>query len=346
MRVLIIGGTGLISTAITREMLRRGGFEIVHYNRGQRDGASEFAGRVETITGDRYDRAAFVEQMQNAQRIKPFQAVIDMIGYQPSDVINLGQAFAGRIHQLIFCSTVDVYSKPPRAYPISDDAPQDSPAPWDYAQNKAQCEALLREMRARGDFSITVLRPAHTYSDSGTLLHSLGGSTTYLDRLRRGKPIIVHGDGQTLWVSCHADDVAQAFVNALGNEKTFGQGYTVTGREWLTWNDLHRTVARAIGAPEPILVHIPTDLLSQLTNRAFIDRVNFQYNNVFDVARAEADLGFEYTVSFADGARRVYEYLDTRGRIINSDDDPLDDRIIEAWTRHTDALRRELENDT
>jgi nucleoside-diphosphate-sugar epimerase len=337
LNILIIGGTGLISTAITRQLLERGGATVCHYNRGQRAGDA-FAGQVRTVHGDRYDRGRFVRQMQELQAEAAFDVVIEMIGYKVADVEDLSEAFAGRIGQLVYCSTVDVYSKPPARYPIREDASQETPAPWDYAQNKAKCEASLRAAHERGDFPVTVLRPAHTYSDTGTLQHSLGGSTTYLDRLRKGKPIIVHGDGQSLWVSCHAEDVARAFVNACGNAATFGKGYTLPGEEWLTWNDIHRTVAHAIGAPEPTLIHIPTELLARVTDRAFIDLVNFQYNNIFDTTAARTDLGFQYTIPFAEGARRVYETLDASGRIADSDADPTDDRIIAAWERLSEAM--------
>jgi nucleoside-diphosphate-sugar epimerase len=335
MRILILGGTGLISTPITTQLLAQG-HTIVHYNRGKRSTA--FEGQIESIVGDRYNHVDFVQQMEDLQSSQTFDVVIEMIGFKPDDVEDLSRAFAGKIGHLIFCSTVDVYSKPPARYPIPDTANRDNPAPWDYAQNKSKCEAILFAATERGDFPLTVLRPAHTYWDGGALLHSLGGSTTYLDRLRKGKPLVVHGDGQSLWVSCHAIDVARGFVNACGNPQTFGKGYTLPGEEWLTWNDIHRTVANAIGAPEPTLVHIPTDLLARLTDRAFIDKVNFQYNNIFDTTAARTDLGFEYTIPLSVGARRVYDYLDQNGRIANSDDDPLDDRLLAAWEHATETM--------
>jgi nucleoside-diphosphate-sugar epimerase len=342
MNILIIGGTGLISTAITRQLLERGGATIYHYNRGKRAGEA-FAAQVLTVQGDRYNRAMFAEQMRDLQANVTFDVVIEMIGYNVADVEDLSKAFARRIGHLIFCSTVDVYSKPPPHYPIREDASQGTPAPWDYAQNKAKCESFLRMAHERGDFPVTYLRPAHTYSDTGTLLHSLGGSTTYLDRLQKGKPIIVHGDGQSLWASCHAKDVARAFVNACGNTATFGKGYTLPGEEWLTWNDIHRTVAHAIGAPEPTLVHIPSELLARVTDRAFIDLVNFQYNNIFDTTAARTDIDFQYTIPFAEGARRVYNTLDTAGRITNSDNDPTEDKILAAWERLSKAMIDEVQ---
>lgn len=339
MQILILGGTGLISTAITRQLLDRGD-TVVHYNRGQR--SQEFEDRVETVYGDRYDHEGFIAQMLELQATHQFDVVMEMIGYKPADVEDLSRAFTGKIGHLIFCSTVDVYSKPPAHYPILDTANRDNPAPWDYAQNKSQCEAKLFAAAERGDFPLTVLRPAHTYSDSGALLCSFGWSATYLDRIRKGKPLVVHGDGQSLWASCHAEDVARAFVNACLNPKAYGKGYSLPAEEWLTWNDIHRKVAEAIGASAPTLVHIPTELLVKLTDRAFISLINFQYNNIFDTTAARTDLGFQYTIPFSVGAKRVYDFQDANGRIKNAEDDPLEENLITAWERLTTAMVEEF----
>ncbi len=331
MRVLIIGGTGLISTPMTRSLRERGD-DITVYNRGRSD--KPLPPDVRQMQGDRTDYAAFEAQMQAAGA---FDVVIDMVCYRPADAESLSRAFAGRAGQLIVCSTVDVYTKTPSRYPIRE-TESHAPTQWDYSQDKARLEALLWAASGRGDFPLTILRPAHTYNEGGALLHSLGGGTTYLDRLRRGKPIVVHGDGNSLWCSCFADDVAQAFVTATGASVAFNKSYNLAGEEWLTWNRIHEIVANALGGPPPPLVHIPTDLLAKMTDRAHISAINFQYNNVFDNGAARDDLNFQYTVPFAEGARRVIANLDARGKIENSDNDPLDDRLIAAWQSMTEAL--------
>lgn len=337
MRVLIVGGTGLISTPITRG-LRERGHEVTLYNRGRQE--VPLPEGVRQITGDRTDHARFEAEMQ---ALPPYDCVIDMICYQPEDAHSLVRAFTGHAGHLIVCSTVDVYEKPQRRLPIAEDTPQ-APAPWDYAQNKARCEAILWEASARGDLLLTIFRPAHTYHDAGTLHHSMGSKTTYLDRLRKGKPIIVHGDGSSLWVACHAEDVAAAFVEAAGNPRAFGKAYNVTGEEWLTWNRYHQMVAEAIGAPEPALVHISTDLLARVApERARICLVNFQYHNIFDTSAARGDLGFRPTVPFLEGARRIYQWLEARHRIEDSDADPLYDQVIAAWTRAGEQMAHELQ---
>jgi nucleoside-diphosphate-sugar epimerase len=328
--VLIIGGTGLISTPLAQRLLERG-FEVTLFNRGQRATAPPGSS---VIVGDRNDHAAFERQMAEATR---FDCVIDMICYSPADAHSLVRAFEGRVGQLIVCSTVDVYEKPPTAYPITEDTPQ-RPAPFGYAQDKARCETILWEADARGGLPITVVRPAHTYSDRGSLFSSLSHQGVYLDRLRRGLPIVVHGDGSSLWSACRAEDVAEAFVRAVGNTVTFGRSYNVTAEEWLTWDQMHTIVAEALGAPTPSLVHIPTESLARLApERALLCNVNYRYNNVFDTSRARADLGFTQTIPFARGARRTVAWLEANGLLEShsedSFEDSFEDRLVEIWGR-------------
>jgi nucleoside-diphosphate-sugar epimerase len=325
-KILIIGGTGLISTSITRQLLERGD-DVTLYNRGQRE--ARIPPAAKRILGDRSNYAAFEAQMRQAGE---FDCVIDMIGFVPEEEQSTVRAFKGRIGQFIFCSTVDVYSKPIRCYPYREDAPRN--AVGSYGQNKVLCEDVLMEAHRRGDFAVTIIRPAYTYGESGSLIHTFGWSTTHIDRLRKGKPIVVHGDGSSLWVCCHVDDLARAFVNAAGNRVAFSRAYHVTGEEWMTWNEYHRTVAEAIGAPGPTLVHIPTDLLVRVApNRAAWCGFNFQFNNIFDNSAARADLSFRYTIPFLEGARRTVAWLDERGRIEDSDKDPFYDRLLAAWER-------------
>jgi nucleoside-diphosphate-sugar epimerase len=336
MKYLIIGGTGLISTSITRFLLEQGE-DVTLYNRGQRE--ARFPGGAKQITGDRKQLAAFEAQMAEAGL---FDCVIDMICYSPEEAESDVRAFKGRAGHFIFCSTVDVYNKPADRLPYAEQ--EGRRGITDYGRNKVKCEDIFMEAHARGDFPVTTIRPAATYGEGGTIIHTFGWATTYLDRIRKGKPVVVHGDGSSLWVMCHIDDVARAFLNAAGSPAAFGKAYHTTGEEWLTWNGYHRCVAQALNAPEPKLVHIPTDLLDRVApRRAGITTYNFQYNNIYDNSAAKRDLGFQYTIPWVEGARRTYTWLEQRGRIANSDDDPLDDRLIAAWERLGSGLVKELD---
>jgi nucleoside-diphosphate-sugar epimerase len=332
MNILIIGGTGLISTAITRFLLERGD-DVTHFNRGRLD-LYPVPTEVRQIHGDRTDHAAFERQIAAAGQ---FDCAIDMVAYQPEDAASAARAFRGRVGHLIFCSTVDVYLKPASRYPYTEDERYGGLNA--YSSNKVICEQTLRAAHQRGDFPLTIIRPAYTYGEGRGPLNPLGGSTAYVDRLRRGKPIVVHGDGNSLWTACHRDDVARAFVAAAGQTHTFGKAYHTPGEEWMTWDTYHQRVAAAIGAPAPTLVHIPTDLLVQLApQRAAIIAENFQFSNVFDTSAARADLGFQYTIPWESGVRRMVDWLDQRGRVENSDADAFEDRLIAAWYESSERL--------
>jgi nucleoside-diphosphate-sugar epimerase len=325
MKILIIGGTGLISTAITRQLLERGD-EVTLYTRGQ--SPTRFEGQVTRITGDRTDHAAFEAQIRAAGR---FDCVIDMVGYEAEDAASLVRAVCGRTDHVIFCSTVDVYAKPASTYPIRVDEPRRPITA--YAEKKVLCEDILLGAHRRGDVPVSILRATYTYGEGARgVIHSLGFRTTFLDRLRRGQPIIVHGNGTSLWNPCHIDDVARGFLGAAGNARAFGHAYNVTGEEAVTWNQLTAKVAEAMGAPPPEIVHIPTDILARIApHRAQLSVENIQYPNVHDTSSARADLGFRYTISIVEGMRRTIAWLDAHGLIEDSSADPCYDAMIAAW---------------
>jgi nucleoside-diphosphate-sugar epimerase len=334
MRVFMVGGTGLISTAISRQLLAAG-HELTVFSRGQRP--VRFPEGATFVTGDRNDFPAFERQMAE---LGEFDCVIDMICFRPDQAESAIRAFQGRVGHFIFTSTVDVYRKPAGRYPITETEPLQGGN--DYGRNKVLCEQIFTAAHAAA-FPVTIIRPAMTYGEGGTLVNTYGWGTYQIDRMRKGKPLLVHGDGSALWVACHVDDAAHAFVHAVGNPATVGKAYHVTGEEWLTWNRYYELMAEAAGAPPPQLVHIPTDLLQRLApKRSLVVVTNFQGNNIFDNSAAHADLDFRYTIPFVEGARRTIAWLDEQGRIDNSDKDPFDDRILAAWERLTASMAAEL----
>lgn len=333
-RVLVIGGTGLISSAIVRDLLRRR-VEVTVLNRDQSTNRPLPSG-VHRLTGDRRDADDFRTKLRAAGR---FDAIIDMVCYDPADAAAMVHTCEGMAGHVIFCSTVDVYAKPdgPSRHPMQEDEPQCGMN--DYGRNKVACERIFTDAAARGAFPVTILRPAHTYDDRGALIHSFGGGTAYLDRLRRGMPVIVHGDGTSLWCSAHADDVGPAFASAAGNPAAFGKAYNVTGQEFMTWNQMYRTTCQIKGWPPPKLVHIPSDLLARLMpERGNILLENFQHDNIFDNQSAAADLGFTYSITFQDAVRRVTAWLETSGRIEPAETQPWYDRLLESWKTHVAEL--------
>ena len=196
MRVLIIGGTGLISTATTRYLVERGD-DVTIYNRGRQ--TADIPEETRRIIGDRKDYSTFEAQMAEAGT---FDCVIDMIGFVPEETESAVRNFRGRTGQFIFCSTIDTYTKPAKRYPITEDAERKPSPSFPYAFHKAKCEVILEEAHDRGDFPVTIIRPAHTYGEGRGLVHPFAGGNHFFDRIRKGKPIIVHGDGTSLWAAC------------------------------------------------------------------------------------------------------------------------------------------------
>jgi nucleoside-diphosphate-sugar epimerase len=320
-RVLVLGGTGLISQAIVRQLHERGD-EIWVYNRGQTpvpvpDG---------TIVrhGSRSDR----ELLAALSRKERFDAVIDMICFTPADARIAVAAFSGTVAQYVMCSTVDVYTKPAKYYPV-DESHERRPSPdFRYAFDKQAAETVLEQAHSDGRFALTVLRPAATYA--AHVVAPLGSMDLYADRLRQHLPVILPGDGTSLWVACHRDDVARAFVRSLGNPVASGQAYNVASSELMTWDTYWRTFASALGIEEPAFLHIPTEVLtSAVPVLAEWCGTNFHYNNIIDSALALRDLDFRSTVSWQEGARIVAENW-TPGPV-DTDLAAEYQRLVEAW---------------
>jgi len=321
MKTLIIGGTGTISTETTRALLEAG-HEVVLFNRARRE--SPFAGKVRQITGDRGEADTFAARVRDAA---PYDCVIDMICFTPQQAHASIAACKGQTGHFIFCSTVDVYAKPPSRYPLTE---SEAYGPLStYAERKVACEKLFWAEHEAGTFRVTIIRPSHTYCDRSMLVHALGRRTSWMDRMRCGKPVIIHGDGTSLWTSARAEDVGPVFAAAAGNPATFGKSYHAAAEEWLTWGQYYEKVAAALGGPPPEFVYVPATTLA----RMFPDRCqrvseNFQYCNIYDNTAAKTDLGYRYTIPFADGARSTVRWLEEHGKIEPWQDDPEYDEIL------------------
>lgn len=334
MKILVIGGTGNISRWFVPHLIA-GGHDVTLYNRGQRSVPGLEAAK--TIVGDRTDYARFEQQIAEAGL---FDCVIDMVGFEPADAESAVRAFRGRTGQFIFCSTVDVFPKRPLAYPIRESDALGASPTFPYAHKKVQMEQTFWQAHEAGDFPLTVLRPAATYSEGWSpLVTCFGGDSYHLDRLRKGLLVILQGDGSAIWVASHSDDVGRAFVNAVGNGNTIGKSYNITGDEWMTWHAMHRIVAEELGAPEPRFVCIPTDVLAQLAPAESEWCVeNFQFNNLFDNSAAKAELGYQYTIPYREGARRCIAHLIDNNAINDSTQYPFYDQVLNRWSEITRSL--------
>ena len=338
MRILIIGGTGnIFSTGTTRALVQQG-HEVVLYNRRH-----SIVEGIKQITGNRKDHDLFERQMAEE---KYFDCVIDMICFVPDDAKSIVRAFKGKTGQYIFCSTGDVYTKPAKHYPVSEDAERNpSPSilyPFTYATNKLACERIFEEANANGDFAVTIIRPACTYNESYPPVALFGTPMNLLRRIRLGRPVIVLGNGTHFFVCSHRDDVGKAFVVAAGNAKTFGKSYNVTGDEIITWNEYYQIIAKAMNSPPIELVHIPTDILCRISPKSADWLKYISFHNLYDNSEAKRDLAYKYTISWEDGVRQMISYQDTYGNIESCPDYPLYDKIIGRWKQLGDALAEEL----
>lgn len=335
MNALVIGGTGLISTALVRQLVERGD-DVTVYNRG-RAGIS-LPSSVRRLAGDRTDSTRFALDMQEAGT---FDCVFDMICYQPQEAASLIRAFSKRAGRVVIAGTVDAYVKPADTYPVREDAPLGGVNP--YGRGKAECEKLLLAAHHETNFPATILRLVHCYGPGGVhrghIVHSLGGRTILLDRLKKGKPVIVHGDGSSLWTSCHIEDVARAFIQSAESVAALGNAYNLGGDETVTWDEYHRLLTKAMDAPVPEIVHIPTDLLVRLwPERAAAAGDNFRFNNVFDNSAAKRDFGFRYTIPLSQGLRDTIAWVEATYGFDNADGDPFYDELIAVWKSAVENL--------
>jgi nucleoside-diphosphate-sugar epimerase len=342
MKIGITGGTGNISKYITKYLLERGEEVILFNNMPVDDPAYQ---KAKIVVCDRYDREDFIE---HASAQGEFDCVIDMICFEPEQAQIAIDAFAGHTQHFVFCSTVDAYTKDPKNYPIQQDFEKKPRPEFPYAYSKAICENMMQKAAADGAFELTILRPVATYSEGGSpLVHAFRGGSYHLDRIRKGKKIIMHGDGSSVWTTVHASDTARAFANAACNPKAYGKCYDLMGDECFSYRQYFNIMAEAMGAPPIDFVFITTDLLYRMIpDVADWCRENFMFNNIFDNTAAKEDLGFRYTISWYEGAKRCVEYLDAHQGLENSDEERFAfyDDIIKLYEEHAEQMIKTCQN--
>jgi len=325
MNVLIIGGTGLISTSITKQLVQQG-HAVTLFNRGRTPNRATDS--VTLIQGDRKDYAAFETLFAD----KRYDVVVDMVAFHPDDTESAIRAFDGRCGQFIHCSTVCVYSGPVTQIPTPETEPYHSIG--GYGRNKIACEKKLLDAFADRKFPCTIMRPSHSFGEGGDIIRPFGPNNTFVDRLRKGKPIIVMGDGNNVWASAHVDDVGAGFVATMGNAKCLGQAYNIASDEYMTWNTYHEQVADVVGGTyRP--VHIPTATLREVAPTWSGGTYEiFAWPSAFDNSKIKRDTAYKgQTINFREGVRRAVAWLEENGRLVAADTDTYEDSLIVAWDR-------------
>jgi nucleoside-diphosphate-sugar epimerase len=337
MKVLFIGGTGIISTACTHLAIERG-IEVTLLNRGRH--TAHLSAGVTTLAVDIEDAHAVSQSLAGAA----FDAVVDWIAFEPAHVERDIALFRGRTRHYIFISSASAYQKPPSHYLITESTPLANPY-WEYSRQKIACEErLMRAYREEG-FPITIVRPSLTYGDTQIALaiNSWAKSYTVVDRMRRGKEVIVPGDGSSLWVITHNTDFAKGLVGLLAREQAIGHAFHITSDEVMCWDQWYRLTAEAAGI-EPRLVHIPSDYIAACVPEARGGLLGDKaVSVVFDNTKIKRFVpGYCATVPFTQGIRRTMAWFDAdpSRRQIDDQANALWDTLIDSYESGLQAALR------
>jgi nucleoside-diphosphate-sugar epimerase len=324
MKVLFIGGTGQISAASARRAIDLG-IELHILNRGLTPGRPLPDG-ARSIRGDIRDP----EAARAALGDEEFDVVVDFVAFTPDQVQTDIDLFAGRTGQYVFISSASAYQTPPARLPIVESTPLRNPI-WPYSQAKIACEDLLVAAHREQAFPATIVRPSHTY-DRTQVPYDPGW--TLIDRMRRGKEVVVHGDGSSLWTLTHTDDFAKAFVGLLGHPLAIGDSFHITSDETLTWNQIHDILAAAAGA-EARIVHVPSDAIlaaDETWGRSLLG--DKTHSVIFDNAKVRRLVpDYVATIPFSQGAREIVAWYDAdpARRVVDERMDRLLDELVERF---------------
>lgn len=336
MKMLFIGGTGTISSACTKLAANRG-IDLYLLNRGETTMRGKLPKGVNQFIGDFRKPETIVD----ALRGHDFDAVVNWIVFVPEQIEQDLNLFRDRTGQYIFISSASAYQKPPASIPVTESTVLDNPY-WIYSRNKIACEERLLQAYRDEKFPITIVRPSHTYDK--TMLPFNGGYTV-VDRIRKNKPVIVHGDGTSLWTLTHHKDFAVAFLGLLGNNHAIGDAFHITSDESLTWNQIYRLVATAAGVPDPQLIHVPSDLIAAYDPEIGAGLLGDKsHSMVFDNSKIKRLVpDFIASIPFAQGAREIIAWYDENPsrKIIDDAFNAFTERIMKnyslAWPNTIDS---------
>jgi len=326
LRVLFIGGTGVISAAAAERAVAVG-HRLTILNRGRATLRPAPEG-AEVLRADIRDAVAVRAALGN----RVFDVVVDFVAFRADHVAADIELFTGRTGQYVFISSASAYQKPPARLPILESTPLRNPF-WQYSRDKIACEDLLVRAYREDGFPVTIIRPSHTYDRT---MIALTGGWTDIARMRAGKPVVVHGDGTSLWTLTHSSDFAKALVGLLGLPQAVGDSFTITSDECLPWNEIYEIFAQAAAAPAPQLVHIASDTIATAAPDVGPSLLGDKsHSAVFDNSKVKALVPeFVCTVPFALGARQVLSWFDS-----NPDQQLVDERLSATFDQLIAAAR-------
>ena len=339
MRILLIGGTGTISSAITRQLAAEG-HDLWLLNRGNRK--DEVPANVKQVICDINDEPEVLRQIGDTM----FDAVCEFIGFLPSQVERDIRLFRGRTRQYVYISSASAYNKPARSHVITEGTALANPY-WQYSRDKIACEALLMKEYRENGFPATIVRPSHTYCERGVpvSVHGPKGSWQVLKRMMEGKQVLVHGDGSSLWTLTWNEDFARGFIGLLGNPKAIGEPFQIMSDEQLTWNQVYQCVANALGV-EFKPYYVSSEFLAATSPKEYDLLGNLigdkAVSVVFDCTKLKRAVpGFEATTRFDEGVRRCVEHILAHPELQIEDPefDAWCDKVIETLEQAKVSLR-------
>lgn len=325
MKVLFIGGTGIISAACSALVVERG-IDLTLLNRARSIRPAPQGAHL--LEADFRDE----EAVQRILSGRHFDAVVDWIAYTPQDVERDIRLFKDRTDQYVFISSASAYQTPAANLPIRESTPLEN-REWEYSRNKIACEELLLNEYRQSLFPFTIVRPSHTYDHAYVPVE---GGYTVIDRMLRGKPVVVHGDGTSIWTLTHSSDFAKGLVGLLGNYRARGEVFHITSDEWLTWNRIYQLLAEAAGVRAE-LVHIPSDLIAAYDRRIGDSLLGDKtHSAIFDNSKIKQVVpDFAATIPFSIGAREIiaWHQANPGSRKIDAGFDEMCDRLIENYRK-------------
>ncbi len=329
MKVLFIGGTGIISSACARLAIERG-FDVHLLLRGESERTRPIPVGAQVIRGDIRNYAS----AQHALGDHTWDVVVNFVAFTPEHIETDLALFAGRTDQYVFISSASAYKKPVVSLPITESTPLSNPF-WEYSRNKIACEQRLMHAYRADGFPFTVVRPSHTYDQTLLPFDPHGAGSTVLWRIDQGKPIIVHGDGTSLWTLTHNEDFAVGLVGLLGHPASIGEAFHITSEESIPWNEVYLCIARAAGRPAN-LVHVPSDLIAREHEAWGAGLLGDKAHSViFDntkIKRLVPD--FQPVIPFWQGAREIVAYHRRHPELSRPDPiiDALMDRLADRFS--------------
>jgi nucleoside-diphosphate-sugar epimerase len=327
MKVLFIGGTGIISSACSKLAVEQG-IDLYLLNRGKSTRPLPIG--AHSLVADIREPSTITSVLKDNK----FDAIVDWVAFTPDQVQIDLDLFRGKTAQYVFISSASAYQTPPATLPVTESTILDNPY-WLYSRNKIACEELLVQAYRSEKYPVTIVRPSHTYDK--TLLPFQGG-WTMMDRMMQGKKVIVHGDGTSLWTLTHHDDFARGFNGLLGNSHAIGETVHITSDEWLNWNQIYELLAQAVGVT-PRMVHIPSDLINAYDPEWGAGLIGDKTASmVFDNSKIKWLVpGFAAKIPFSRGAQEIASWYlaDSSRQVIDPAFNQLCDRIIanyeKAW---------------